>query len=538
MPNALFRKGNAMTLDNRWTKGLTVAAVLVLLTSAPAAGAVSMLVSDTINGRVLQYQVDGGSVTFDKVFAQGSLAGQTLANSMGMTLGADGWVYVGEQRDSGRLLRFAPDGTFINVVTVLGGANRPESVEAGPDGHVYVTDAFGGAGDRVFRVDVSQPAAAVSTFIPQSGTGYSLNNPRGISFGPNGNAFVSDRNNNRVLEFDGSTGALVGTFVASVSSPQDAYWHQSELYVSSGNTVRRYDSSGVFQESFTAGTGGSFNIGVAGLEDAIFSANYSDDKVYRRVAPGSGVQVVPAGGEPGPALNGPGHVLLYQPGPVAVLNASEDAFVNSGNPGSNYGSDTRLRVGDNDGATLTPLNLNPGDREAFVKFDLSGLESNLAVTNALFRAIQTDTSLVAGGFDVYAVEGPAGTWSESTITWNNRPTGATFLGNMGVFSQNTHGGISTFFSDTFTQLVQDWIDGTKPNNGLLFRLHDTGANNGDTLAARESTVFDPPQLFVTYVPQPITVIPEPGSLLVWSLVGLGAACFGRRSRKRPTVEER
>jgi hypothetical protein len=44
-----------------------------------------------------------------------------------------------------------------------------------------------------------------------------LNEAEGMDFGPNGNLFVASELGNAVLEYDGTTGAFVGEFVAAGS---------------------------------------------------------------------------------------------------------------------------------------------------------------------------------------------------------------------------------------------------------------------------------------------------------------------------------
>jgi len=467
----------------------------VLFGTATAQAAV-MLVSDTTNGRVLQYEVDGTSVTFNKVFTQGTLAGVALASPMGMTVGRDGWVYIGEQKDAGRILRFAPDGTFLDVVAASGTAGfaggRPESVETGPDGRIYVTCAFGTNTNRVFKIDVGQASLPVTEFITASGVGYgSLNAPRGLSFGPDGHAYLSDRGNNRILKFDGSSGAYLGRFDTSgaPTTPQDLSWHQGDLYVSSGNSVRRYTADGAFADSYTAGGGASFNIGLGAFDSALYSVNWSESKVYQRVAPGPAVAVAPAGGEPSPAISGPGHVLFSDsPLKVAVAATVADAHVNLSN-GTNYGGLNRLRVGSQGGGDDT------GQHEGFLRFDLSSIPAGATVQSVMFRAVQTDGA-VGTGFRAYEV---TSAWDETTISGTNRPTvAASALGDMVVRSNAApYGGASTFQNAGLTQLAQDWIGGHKGSHGLNLKMINPA--DGDTLASRENASgHAAPQLVVLY----------------------------------------
>ena len=80
-----------------------------------------------------------------------------------------------------------------------------EGLTFGPDGNLYVTDS-GGQG-RVERYN-GTTGAYIGTFARPS-------DPGGITFGPDGNLYVANRGGNDVLRFNGTTGALIDTFVAA-----------------------------------------------------------------------------------------------------------------------------------------------------------------------------------------------------------------------------------------------------------------------------------------------------------------------------------
>jgi sugar lactone lactonase YvrE len=210
-------------------------------------------------------------------------AGQSAAEtSQGMTLGPDGLLYVaGNNLGSGYIARNNPVtgqflGYFVDPVVQPGAApyQMPNDLSFGTDGFLYSTSeqflpngvtgvvrfngttaAFGGVvippgnnglgrpssvvhmpgGDllvsdaqRVNRYD-GTTLAFESTFItPGSGGVGSLFE---FTFGPDGNFYSSDTANDRVVRFDGSTGAFLGTF-ASVDSPFGlTFGNDGHLYV-------------------------------------------------------------------------------------------------------------------------------------------------------------------------------------------------------------------------------------------------------------------------------------------------------------------
>ncbi|MGV3723889.1 MAG: fibronectin type III domain-containing protein, partial [Actinomycetota bacterium] len=86
---------------------------------------------------------------------------------------------------------------------------------------------------------------------------------RGITFGPDGNLYVTSPRSDRVLRFHGSTGALLGSFVTAGAGGLDEpagirFGPDGALYVSSSTTndVKRFDgATGQFRDVFAVGGG-------------------------------------------------------------------------------------------------------------------------------------------------------------------------------------------------------------------------------------------------------------------------------------------
>ena len=98
------------------------------------------------------------------------------------------------------------------VETLLNGApglNSPRGVAFGPDGLLYICDT---GFDRVMRYDFQTQTLGI--FVP-NGT---VSNPAAIQFSPDGFAYVLSGSSPRIFRFNASTGALVGTAVATNSS--------------------------------------------------------------------------------------------------------------------------------------------------------------------------------------------------------------------------------------------------------------------------------------------------------------------------------
>jgi len=158
-----------------------------------------------------------------------------------LSFGTDGFLYSTSQQFLPNgvtgVVRFnGTSGAFGGVVIAPGnnGLGTPSSVVHMPGGDLLVSDA-----QRVNRYN-GTTLAFVSTFItPGSGGVGTLFE---FAFGPDGNFYSSDHTNDRVVRFNGSTGAFLGTF-ASVDNPRGlTFGNDGNLYVvSSVGNVPRVD---------------------------------------------------------------------------------------------------------------------------------------------------------------------------------------------------------------------------------------------------------------------------------------------------------
>lgn len=156
--------------------------------------------------------------------------------------------------NSSSVVRYdAVTGAMIDIFVSggQGGLSQAHSVVIGPDGHLYVSST---GNSSVMRYHGETGASLPGPFGPAgtaqfvtSGSG-NLNGPTSAVFGPDGNLYVSSLNNNRVLRYDGQTGAFIDTFVPPGSGGLSAtealqFGPDGNLYVCSdgNNAVMRYD---------------------------------------------------------------------------------------------------------------------------------------------------------------------------------------------------------------------------------------------------------------------------------------------------------
>jgi DNA-binding beta-propeller fold protein YncE len=141
------------------------------------------------------------------------------------------------------------------------GATGAQSIVLGSDGLLYVCAE---KVDRVVRMD-PQTWTWVDAFVrddPQTPADENgpLNGPTAAVFGPNGALYVASFENDRILRFNGLSGAYEGVFVPAGSGGLDGpdagtkFGSDGLLYVPSfwNDRVLRYDAQGNFVDEFVS----------------------------------------------------------------------------------------------------------------------------------------------------------------------------------------------------------------------------------------------------------------------------------------------
>jgi hypothetical protein len=141
---------------------------------------------------------------------------------------------------------------------------------------------------------------------------------------------------------------------------------------------------------------------------------------------------------------------------------SADTFVSNANPSHNYGSSIILAV-------------QPG-AAAYLRFNLAGVPAGASVDKAMLR-LYVDAVVKGGTFDVYQINSP---WLESTLTYNTPPPplGASATGVHPITV--TSASLNQFLLIDVTPLVQGWVTGAIPNNGVALATNDTGIFSFDS----------------------------------------------------------
>ena len=279
-----------------------------------AGSTADVLIADTLNGRVLKYHVDGTTWTQTGVFAS------SLSQPNGMAQDAAGNVYIGEEFDGGSVLKYDRNGVLLGTVATEGVdfTGRPEALEIGPDGNLYMSVAFGTDSDRVYMIDTA--TNAVSTFTPTTDSvNYTLDNPRGIAFGPDGNLYVTNREGDTTTIFDGSSGAYLGE-LATVDRPQGLSWDpvNGRFLATVFGTPDIFnfdvDTSVAGVKIFDNNTGSSAYLDVEYIAGNIYFTDYSSGQLRMITGASTSSTIID-----NTVLSGPGHLLVLSvPTPAAL----------------------------------------------------------------------------------------------------------------------------------------------------------------------------------------------------------------------------
>ncbi len=146
---------------------------------------------------------------------------------------------------------------------------------------------------------------------------------------------------------------------------------------------------------------------------------------------------------------------------------------------------------------------------SLLKFDLSGIPSNATITSATLSLVKTGGSNSATNVNVHRItadwaEGSGPCSGSSGVSNYNKRLSGTNWGTAGgdydstVEAVTSVGGNATY-SWSINNLVQNWVNGTDANYGLLLKYATEGFSNQKTFGSREhNTASNQPKLSVTY----------------------------------------
>jgi hypothetical protein len=280
--------------------------LILIVTLNICHAATSVLVCDTGNNAVRAYSVTGTNWTSTGVFASGTYGGQTLTAPLGVAQDAAGVIYIAESAAPGRVLRFDTNAVYLGSIGTNGvqfAGGNAQALTIGPDGNLYLSLAFGTTtANCIYRYNLS--AKTWGVFVPNSGTGYALTDPRGLAFASDGNLYVADRNNNVIREFNGTGGAFIKNLAISAPTsgayPQGLSWDAANnrllATMTTSSSVYAYTLSGTGTLLYTSS---EYSLGVQPIEGQIAFTRYTSGRVDLVQTPTSSLSVVTALKNPG-----------------------------------------------------------------------------------------------------------------------------------------------------------------------------------------------------------------------------------------------
>ena len=239
---------NAMKFRNRLL--IAAASALCIMASPVRASATYLYVADFSNTDLDQYDgLTGALLNQFPVHA----AGYVAINHSGNV-----WANVDTSFWSNTLV--SPSGSVLGTTSGGPTPGRLQGAVIGPDSNLYVSDH---RDNQILEYDGST-GGYIRTFVS------SINGPTGLTFGANGNLYASSNNTSSVFEYNGSTGALVSTFVSSgygaLNDPNALeFGPDGNLFVVSTGTssVKEYNgATGSYLGDFTQGGLLSYSIGM------------------------------------------------------------------------------------------------------------------------------------------------------------------------------------------------------------------------------------------------------------------------------------
>ncbi len=153
---------------------------------------------------------------------------------------------------------------------------------------------------------------------------------------------------------------------------------------------------------------------------------------------------------------------------------SGDATVCQLTPNQNFGDDDYLGFGASAGYNY----------RGYVRFNLSAIPCGSTIKNAILRLFVFDRG---SGYAIIARS--IGSWSESSITWNNQPGGE-----LQPYATSTPPSAGYWWEIDVKSIVQKWITDCASNYG--FNIEGTG----NVIIVYSSESDYPPELYIDYCP--------------------------------------
>ncbi len=174
----------------------------------------------------------------------------------------------------------ANEGVFVNPGNNL---LSPTGITFGPDGNLYLTSTLGPNSQGSILKYNGQTGAFMGSFATAPG----YNAPRGLRFGPDGNLYAVEHDG-QVYRYNGTTGAFIDVFASLGGVPgfiDLTFGADGNLYVSDdeNNAVQKFNgANGTYLGAFTSGASMNKPKGVRfGPDNNLYVSDTYNNRVLR-----------------------------------------------------------------------------------------------------------------------------------------------------------------------------------------------------------------------------------------------------------------
>lgn len=142
---------------------------------------------------------------------------------------------------------------------------------------------------------------------------------------------------------------------------------------------------------------------------------------------------------------------------VVEIPVVEDTYVTSNKPDTNWAADPTLYLG------YDLLQNNDGAERILLNFDISSqVPARAVINNAYIELYEIDATPGGDGPMTNVTRHLNSSWSATAVTWNNHEPNWG-----GVDEQGAIAATDGWQQIPVTALVQEWFNGTQPNNGVI-----------------------------------------------------------------------
>ena len=211
-------------------------------------------------------------------------SGFSMTAPYGMAFDGNNTVYVSEAVAGGRILAFTRKGVYLRTVVQFPATNMPNAIAVSPSGLLYVSDAFGSSGDKIFKVN--PVTGSCSVFVDKTGWGGTLIDPLGVACDADGNVYVANYqtgNNDGLFHKFASDGNLIVSS-AAFDRPRGICWDASQTRLI-GSVFGSCDFYQLTTNLVTVAKIGDFSVwteyyGINVFNSGVYFSNYEQGLVH------------------------------------------------------------------------------------------------------------------------------------------------------------------------------------------------------------------------------------------------------------------